>query len=123
MHNQSIEEREWGFGQILALLLLVVPLRDAWVAFRNIQNNIQQRFEQAFRTVAEAATALDSLRDLRKGANPWKPITGRFGHCLQLAAFYGSLILIDDLLSEDAKKEEVNAVGKMLPLTSLELVV
>jgi hypothetical protein len=39
---QGSEESEWGFGQILALLLLAVPLRDARIALRNIQNNLQQ---------------------------------------------------------------------------------
>jgi hypothetical protein len=118
IHNQSNEERDWGFGQILALLLLVVPLRDALVAFRNIQNNVQQRFEQAFRTVADRETDLSAL--LRNGADPRKPITGRFGHFLQLAAHYGSEELIKLLVSNNV---DVNAIGKMLPLTSLKFVV
>ena len=119
LHNQSYEEREWGFGQILALLLLIVPLRDAWVALRTIQSNTQQRFEQAFRTVAEAETALKDLDALLVGgARPRKPITGRFGHFLQLAAHYGRLDLIELVIA----KADVNAVGKMLPLASLQFV-
>ena len=123
MHNQSTEERNWGFGQILALLLLLVPLRDAWLALR--KNNVQQRFEQAFRTVAETESALEDLSDLlEKGANPRQPITGRFGHFLQLAAHHGNLDLIKLLVPEDAApRVDVNAFGKMLPLTSLQLVV
>ena len=118
MHNQSNEERDWGFGQILALLLLFVPLRDAGVAFRNIQNNLQQRFEQAFLTVAAAETALKGLFNalLITGVRPEKPITGRFGHFLQLAAHYGRRDLIELII----KRVNVNAIGKVLPLISLE---
>jgi hypothetical protein len=119
MRNQSNEEHDWGFGQILALLLLLVPLRDAWAALRNIQNNAQQRFEQAFRTAAEADTALKDLEKLLAHANPRKPITGRFGHFLQLAVHHGNQGLIELLLSKDV---DVNAVGKMQPLTSFEFV-
>ena len=128
MHNQSNEERDWGFGQILALLLLLVPLRDAWRALRTIQDNVQQRFEQAFRTVAEAETALKDLSMLlQKGARPWKPITGRFGHFLQMAAYCGRRDLINcilDAVAQDGKGKVtwgVNAVGKALALTSLHL--
>lgn len=110
MHNQNNEESDWGFGQILSLLLLLVPLRDAWVAFRNIQDNVQQRFEQAFRTVAEAESALKSLSDalLIMGARLEKPITGRFGHFLQLAAHYGRRDLIELIIT----KVNVNAISK-----------
>ena len=52
--NQTDEERQWGFGQILALLFLVVPLRDALNALRDIRNSFQQQFEQLFQTAAEA---------------------------------------------------------------------
>ena len=114
MPYQSSEERDWGFGQILALLLLLVPLRDVWVALRTIQSNTQQRFEQAFRSVAEAETAMKGLDALiREGARPWKPISGRFGHFLQLAAYYGRLDLIELVIS----RADVNAVGKILLLT------
>jgi hypothetical protein len=36
-HGQSQEENEWGFGQVLALLLLVVPLRDFVTSILEIQ--------------------------------------------------------------------------------------
>ena len=123
MYNQSNEEREWGFGQILALLLLLVPLRDAWVALRTIQNNVQQRFEQAFHTVAEAETALKELSALlEKGARPGKPIIGRFGHFLQLAAHYGRGDLIELIITAAGASNAamvVNAIGKVLPLIPL----
>ena len=124
MRNQTNEEREWGFGQILALLLLLVPLRDAWVALRTIESNVQQRFEQAFRTVVEAEMALKDLSTLLDdGARPWKLINGRFGHFMQLAAHYGRRDLIEFIIDARARDGNsavarvVNAVGKVLFLT------
>ena len=120
--NQSDEERDWGFGQILALLLLLVPLRDAWIALRNIQNNVQQRFEQAFHTVAEAEMARENLSTLlQNGASPREQIPGRFGNFLQLAAYYGKQEELIELLvpkNGEAKLVDVNAIGEMLPLAS-----
>jgi hypothetical protein len=124
MHNQSNEERDWGFGQILALLLLLVPLRDVWIALRNIQNNVQQKFEQAFRTVAEAEMARDDLFELlQKGARPQEQI-GRFGNFLQMAAYYGKLDLMK-LVAENGGQNhvDVNAVGEILPSASSHVVV
>jgi hypothetical protein len=118
--NQGGEERDWGFGQILALLLLLVPLRDAWLALRNIQNNVQQRFEQAFRTVAEAEIARDDLSKLLlDGANPRQQIPGRFGNVLQLAAYYGKQDLMKLLIPDNGGQNhvDVNAIGEILPST------
>jgi len=71
--------------------------------------------------VAGAETALEEIGTLlTKGARPWQPITGRFGHFLQLAAHYGRQDLITLLAKFDLR---VDAVGKMLPLTSLQFVV
>ena len=101
-----------------------MPLRDAWIALRNIQNNVQQRFEQAFRTVAEAETARDDLSKLlRDGANPRQQLPGRFSSFLQLAVYHGKQKLIEALVSEDGKQNrvDVDAVGEMLLLTLLLL--
>jgi hypothetical protein len=124
MHNQSNEERDWGFGQILALLLLLVPLRDVWIALRNIQNNVQQKFEQAFRTVAEAEMARDDLFELlQKGARPQEQI-GRFGNFLQMAAYYGKLDLMKLVVENGCQNHvDVNAVGEILPSASSHVVV
>lgn len=40
---QSDGEDEWGFGQVLALLLLVVPLRDFVKSITTIQRNIRDQ--------------------------------------------------------------------------------
>ena len=120
--NQSDKEREWGFGQILALLLLLVPLRDAWIALRNIQNNLHQQFEQAFCTVGEAEMAQENLSTfLRDGWIQQEQISGRFGSLLQLAAYDGKKEIIELLLTSkngETKLVDVNAFGEMLPLAS-----
>ncbi|KAG6914483.1 hypothetical protein DXG01_016981 [Tephrocybe rancida] len=49
---QSHEEDNWGFGQVLALLLLVIPLRDLFssvVDIRQQQKDIQKQFENSLR--------------------------------------------------------------------------
>jgi len=115
MHNQSNEERDWGFGQILALLLLLVPLRDAWIAIRNIRKTSEQRLEHAFLAVAEA-----NLPRLAEKAAAVKNVRiPRFGNFLQLAAYYGSRELIQLLIT----KVKVDATGRMLPSISLQFVV
>jgi len=68
-----------------------------------------------------------ALRDLSallgEGARLWKLITGQFGHFLQLAAHYGRRDLIEFIINamdgNTAVAQVVNAVSKVLPLTSL----
>ncbi|KAJ7661285.1 hypothetical protein DFH06DRAFT_372595 [Mycena polygramma] len=85
---QSGEDGLWGFGQVLALLLLVMPLRDAWNALRDIQNaaqGVQERFIRAFREEVSATPFAERLDDfIREGAKPDWP------RMLQLAAYRGS---------------------------------
>ncbi|KAJ7797868.1 hypothetical protein B0H14DRAFT_2618465 [Mycena olivaceomarginata] len=40
--DQSREEDEWGFGQVLALLLLVVPVRDFVTSILDIRENVKK---------------------------------------------------------------------------------
>ncbi|KAJ7807430.1 hypothetical protein B0H14DRAFT_2609675 [Mycena olivaceomarginata] len=64
--DQSTEEDNWGFGQILALLLLVVPLRDFWTSIvdirdkvtreREAKENIQRSFEKHLREAINGDT-------------------------------------------------------------------
>jgi hypothetical protein len=92
------EEDQWGFGQVLALLLLVVLLHDVWKAYHDIRNHFQQEFEQLFQTVAEAKQPERINEDLRKlihwGANLRKPLSGPFANSLQMAAYYGKEELV-----------------------------
>ncbi|KAJ6528110.1 ankyrin repeat-containing domain protein [Mycena capillaripes] len=95
----------WSFGQVLALLLLVLPLRDAWNAFRNIQrarNSLQERFLQALRDEVAATPIVERLGALViDGADPRRPINkSRFGNSLQLAAYNGKKDIVEFLLSE-----------------------
>jgi len=113
MHNQSNEEHVWGFSQMLAVLLVFVRFWDLLKAIRNIQKTPVQRLLQAFLGVARA--------DLPRLAEEAATITTqipRFGNFLQLAAYYGSRELIQLLIT----KVDVNAVGRMVPLTSLQFV-
>jgi len=46
---QSREDDNWGFGQVLALLLLVVPLRDFVTSINDVRRkrwNVQKKFEK-----------------------------------------------------------------------------
>jgi hypothetical protein len=44
---QSREEANWGFGQVLALLLLVVPLRDFVTSINDVRRKLREKEEQA----------------------------------------------------------------------------
>ena len=111
--HQSDEEHDWGFGQILALLLLMVPLRDVWIALRNIKDNLHNRLEQSFRNVAEAETALSEVSKLLKQGVKMRPqFPGRFGHSLHLAAYGGSYELVKLLVEE--QHVDAKAVGESL---------
>jgi hypothetical protein len=95
----------WGFGQVLALLLLVLPLRDTWNTFRDIQmarHIVQKRFLQALRDEVSATPIVEKLGALViDGADPRTPINGsRFGNSLQLAAYHGKNDIVEFLLSE-----------------------
>ncbi|KAJ6524630.1 hypothetical protein DFH09DRAFT_1046739, partial [Mycena vulgaris] len=99
-------EDEWGFGQILALLLLIIPLRDAWGALQEIQEKLkesrerlkdfhQDQFEKLLLSECQATPVFQELRRLiGKGANPrlWSADI-KFGCALQLIAYYGKIEL------------------------------
>jgi hypothetical protein len=111
-HNggiESKEEREWGFGQVLALLLLVLPLRDTWNAFLDIQRNlkgVQQQFEDLFLHEIHAEPTVHLLQKLiNQEADPNKEI--KVGDCmgfLQLAAYHGKQELVEFLLKNAFSK-------------------
>src|SRR5712675_1497258 len=43
---QSREENQWGFGQVLTLLLLVIPLRDFATSINDIRKKIREKEER-----------------------------------------------------------------------------
>ncbi|KAJ7753554.1 ankyrin repeat-containing domain protein [Mycena metata] len=105
-HLQSGGDGLWGFGQVLALLLLVVPLRDAWNALGDIQaglRRVQQRSQQLFLREITATPLSDILAELiDQEADPRAPISGtEFENFLQLAAYHGAEELVKFLLSEE----------------------
>jgi hypothetical protein len=81
-HDQSPEEDEWGFGQVLAPLLLVVPLRDFVGSILDIREkvkvekqakeNIQKSFEKHLRQAIDGNTFVghDFQALIEQGADP-----------------------------------------------------
>jgi hypothetical protein len=86
--NKSPAEDEWGFGQVLALLLLVVPLRDFVTSILDIREKvgkdkeaeakIQGDFEEHLRKAIAAGTAESGIFvDLiERGADPTVELEG-----------------------------------------------
>ncbi|KAG6843100.1 hypothetical protein H0H93_002257, partial [Arthromyces matolae] len=72
---QLTNDNQWGFGQVLSLLLLLVPLRDLFKGFMEIQlskEESQRRFEKALLS-AVTKKPLDGreFQDyIERGANP-----------------------------------------------------
>ncbi|KAJ7707228.1 ankyrin repeat-containing domain protein [Mycena metata] len=106
--NQNGDD-QWGFGQVLALLLLIIPLRDAWGALSEIGEklkNVQKQFEELLLRECQATPVADELGHLiKEGAKDqsWTTNTRsntRFSNALQLVAFYGKKELVQFLLKE-----------------------
>ncbi|KAJ7053080.1 armadillo-type protein [Mycena amicta] len=86
--NQSREEDEWGFGQVLALILLVVPLRDFVTSILDIREklekakeNLQNMFNDDLRHALDADNLDDYVyrfkRLIEQGANPNVELDGK----------------------------------------------
>jgi hypothetical protein len=103
--DQVNGDNEWGFGQVLALLLLVAPLNETWNASReNAEESkaIQKRFEELFRRMCEPTSTTKLERLIHDGANPYKPITNASDRtCLDIAVRNGKAELITLLLRQD----------------------
>ncbi|KAJ7729982.1 ankyrin repeat-containing domain protein [Mycena metata] len=108
-HNKHFQtnsqDNEWGFGQVLALLLLVLPLRDAWNALQDVRINLlgaQEQFDRICRRECEATLPrLELQRLIDDGAIPAMASAGTgFVDLLQLAAWYGKVELVKFLLCE-----------------------
>ncbi|KAF5373513.1 hypothetical protein D9757_010492 [Collybiopsis confluens] len=101
-------EDEWGFGQVLALLLLVLPLRDTWNAFNDIRHNLigaQKQLQELF--IQSAKAKLDTLalqKLIEKGAMLQNPLMTPEHGCntlFQVSAYYGKVDLLQYLLAND----------------------
>ncbi|KAJ7809742.1 ankyrin repeat-containing domain protein [Mycena leptocephala] len=84
----------WGFRQVLALLLLIIPLRDAWGPLQEIRERLreklkdfQEQFEELLLRECQATPAVEELdRLIQEGANPKQlTVDTRFANSLQLA--------------------------------------
>ncbi|KAJ6543350.1 ankyrin repeat-containing domain protein [Mycena vulgaris] len=104
-------DAEWGFGQVLALLLLVIPLRDAWGALREIRENrngSQRQFEELLLRECQATSAVKELKRLinqEANVNIWTA-DRKFGSTLELVAYYGKTELVEFLLKEPTVIED-----------------
>jgi hypothetical protein len=100
--DQADGDNEWGFGQVLSLLLLIVPLRDAGNAIQDIQEKIQdklrgiqEQFEELIDRESKATGVASELnRLMAAGAQLRQPKEGNFTDYLQQSAYYGRLDLV-----------------------------
>jgi hypothetical protein len=107
---------QWGFGQVLALLLLVIPLRDAWGALQDIWEKLegaQEEFNDILRRecLATSVQVIEELgRLMKKGAKPQAPVRlagTTFGNSFQLVKLYSKI----DLVQFFAKWEDEGRLG------------
>ncbi|KAJ7840509.1 ankyrin repeat-containing domain protein [Mycena olivaceomarginata] len=105
--DQTGNEATWGFGQVLALLLLIIPLRDAWGALQDIREKlkgVQQQFEELLLRECQVTPGYEEFKHLiQKGANPNLWADSRFSNSLQVGAYYGKVDLVQFLLEEGTK--------------------
>ncbi|KAJ7239119.1 armadillo-type protein [Mycena rebaudengoi] len=104
-HNQSREEDDWGFGQVLALLLLVVPMRDfvtSILDIRKAKENIQRAFKEHLRQAVDKNTfdGHDFEGLIKRRADPNVELEGalQVKTLLQLAGSKGNEGLVQFLL-------------------------
>ncbi|KAJ7659061.1 hypothetical protein DFH06DRAFT_1326902 [Mycena polygramma] len=97
---------QWGFGQVLALLLLIIPLRDAWGALQDIWEKlegVQEQFNEILRRecLATSVQVVEELERLVKnGADPKATVHlagTTFGNSSQLVTSYGKTELVQFL--------------------------
>lgn len=82
--NQVPQEGYWSFGQVLALLLLIIPLRDfvkSVMEIRDTLNEAQKSFEEHLRNAIENDTfnGHDFRHWIRSGAKPNTTLVGMCG--------------------------------------------
>ncbi|KAJ6533524.1 armadillo-type protein [Mycena capillaripes] len=92
--NQSPEEDEWGFGQVLALLLLVIPLRD----FRHLRQAIND----------DTFEGHDFEGLIEQGANPAGELDGNLHvkTLLQFSAYKGNEVLVKYLQEQHVEDSD-----------------
>jgi hypothetical protein len=120
-------DNTWGFGQVLALLLLVIPLRDAWGALQDIREKlkgVQQQFAEFLRRECQATPFLEELRRfVEKEAKPNGTLSLAgisFASALQLVAYYGNEEVIESLRQglKSLGHEEMQDRAGMIPTSN-----
>lgn len=67
---QSPEESEWGFGQILAMLLVSMPLRDLVEAIFRRRQEMQTKLDNALKKAIDDGDTKEISRWINAGADP-----------------------------------------------------
>ncbi|KAJ7911222.1 hypothetical protein B0H13DRAFT_2660634 [Mycena leptocephala] len=118
-------DAEWGFGQVLSLLLLVIPLRDASGALEEILaklNAVQKQFDDLIQRECRPTTVVKELQRLiKEGASPdsWAVAESRFDNILEVAVYYGRPELVEFLLNESPVEDRPNGkYGSLLQMAS-----
>jgi hypothetical protein len=95
-HDQSPEEDEWGFGQVLALLLLIVPLRDFVTSIGDIRKKVksekaaEEHLQKRFKEHLKEAILKDTFYNcdfqglIHQGADPNAELEGIPAGCSYL---------------------------------------
>ncbi|KAH8795894.1 ankyrin repeat-containing domain protein [Flagelloscypha sp. PMI_526] len=97
----SSTEQGWTFGQILPLVLLLIPLRDVVEILTNKRDHERlQDLDTALYNVLDGATGLFDLLDGGAGAPPLRRHGYAFATPLHFAANVDSLRLVKDCLSK-----------------------
>ncbi|KAF7337366.1 Multiple ankyrin repeats single kh domain [Mycena sanguinolenta] len=116
-HNQSAGENDWGFGQVLALLLLVVPLRDFVTSILKIREivaknkeTIQRSYNKHLADAIEDSTfhKHDFVGLIEQGADPNVKLdgAGQIRTLLHFAASKGNDSLVRLLLDKGVEDTE-----------------
>lgn len=91
---QSSGENDWGFGQVLALLLLIVPLRDFVNSLAEINEKVRQGVQPEFKMALREAMISKNCNEehfttlIKRGANPNTTVKGeRTSYCLYAELF------------------------------------
>ncbi|KAH8813939.1 hypothetical protein DL96DRAFT_507756 [Flagelloscypha sp. PMI_526] len=114
LHSNTAEDEDlaWTFGQTLALLLLLVPLRDLAETFLMIrEKKRKEEHTYLLREAVEKGETGTMKKLVESGANPniQAPDGTKLPTALQLASFKGELELVQFLVEHGA---DVNLRGK-----------
>ncbi|KAJ7061405.1 hypothetical protein C8F01DRAFT_1369556 [Mycena amicta] len=115
--NQLAKDDEWGFGQVLALVLLVVPLKDAYGSFQAIWEKLkgdENRFTELFRRDCQSQSILDELKALATGSRVQIAELDGIGNLLHLAAACGKEDLVQFLLDRGISVDAEGDYGTAL---------